>query len=71
MSFDDYFFTRPSFIGGVARVIDLGGTLGQEAVLQSRTPREADEKALASDFRAVARDLKAAMEAVAPDVAKK
>jgi hypothetical protein len=67
MSFDDYFFTRPSFVGGVARVIDLGGVLGREAVLSSRTPQEADERALASDFRVVGKDLEAAMNVVAPD----
>lgn len=70
MSFDDYFFTRPSFIGGVGRAIDLGGVLGREAVLVSTTHKEADEVAIASDFRVVARDLKAAMDVVAPYVAK-
>lgn len=66
MSFDDYFFTKPSFIGGAARVIDLGGVLSREAVLLSQTPKEADERALASDFRAVSRDIRAAMNGIAP-----
>lgn len=70
MSFDDYFFTRPSFISGVARVIDLGGSLGRTAVLVRRTPKEADEEALESDFRVVAKDIKAAVDSIAPDFAK-
>jgi hypothetical protein len=71
MSFDDYWFTRPSFIGGVGRVIDIGGVLGREAVKIVATPAEADARALSSDFRVVAKDLKAATNVVAPDVQAK
>lgn len=52
-------------------MIDLGGVLGREAVLVSPTPKEADERALASDFRVVSKDIKAAIDVVAPDVATK
>lgn len=70
MSFDDYFFTQPSFLGGVGRAIDLGGVLSREAVKLDKSPREADAKALASDFRIVGNDLRAAMNAIAPDAKK-
>lgn len=70
MSFDDYFFTRPSFLGGVARVIDLGGALGREAVLLSPSPKEADERALASDLRVVGKDINAAMNTIAGESPK-
>lgn len=57
MSFDDYFFVQPSFLRGVARAVDIGGTLSREAVVLSRTPAEADKRALASDWRLSNRDL--------------
>ncbi len=64
MSFDDYFFTRPSFIGGAARVIDIGGRLSRDAVLRRGTPREADERALLSDLRMVGRDFQLALDII-------
>jgi hypothetical protein len=70
MSFDDYIFTRPSFLGGVARAIDISGELGREAVKLSRTPAEADMRALASDFRVTNRDLHKALETLTADAAK-
>ena len=51
----DYLFAIPSFLGGIARVLDLGGTLN--VINESVTPEEADAKALRSDFMAVGRDL--------------
>lgn len=70
MSFDDYFFTQPSFLGGVGRAIDLGGVLSRDAVKLDRTPRDADARALASDFRVVGDDVRGAMNALAPDAKK-
>jgi hypothetical protein len=70
MSFDDYFFTRPGFLNGVGRAIDLGGVLGREAIKTDGTPAEADCKAIASDFKIVGKDMAAAMNAIAPDAAK-
>lgn len=57
---DDYMFIRPSFARGVARVMDIGGALGRDAFVTARSVREADERALRSDFRAVNRDLRVA-----------
>jgi len=44
-------FARPSFIEGVARIIDFGGTLN--IYNDSMTEALADRNALASDWQAV------------------
>lgn len=62
--YDDYIFTKPSFLRGVARVVDLGGTLARESVIISSSTWEADQRALASDLRVVARDMNEALESV-------
>lgn len=62
MSFDDYIFIRPSFMSGVARALDIGGGLSMQAVLTSRTPADADARALASDWRITNRDVNKAMD---------
>ena len=54
-----FLFANPSFIEGMARVLDLGTTLNEYNT--SLTPEEADHEAMASDWKAVASDLKAAM----------
>lgn len=48
-------FARPSFIEGVSRVLDLGGTLSEYN--QSKTPQQADYKALRGDWYSVGTDL--------------
>lgn len=57
MSFDDYFFVRPSFLRGTARVIDFGGSLQKGSYLISDTAVEADTRAVLSDFGIVDRDM--------------
>lgn len=54
-----YLFARPSFLEGVARVVDLGGTLQNYNV--SKTEDEADLKALRKDWEAVGGDIKSAI----------
>ena len=49
-------FVRPSFVEGIARLLDFGATL--QEYNGSRTPEEADMQALANDWRAVGDDLK-------------
>ena len=49
-------FARPSFIEGMARVLDLGATL--QTYNKSETPEEADYLALLSDWTATGNDLK-------------
>ena len=56
----DYLFARPSFIEGIARLVDLGGTLNTYNA--SRTPEEADARALYEDWKAVGHDLRLALE---------
>lgn len=67
-SLTTFLFARPSFLGGMARALDLGNTLNEYN--QSLSPEEADTLALRSDFRAVGRDFRAAIDQVTrePDV---
>ncbi len=58
----DFLFARQSFLGGVARILDLGGTLVE--FNQSLTPQQADELALRADFRTVGVDLRHAADGV-------
>lgn len=55
----DFLFAQPSFLSGVARVLDLFGTFDEYNV--SPTPAEADYRALRSDWAKVGQDLQAAM----------
>ena len=70
MSFDDYIFLKPSFVGGMARVLDVSGAFGRAAFQIVKTPSEADARALASDFRATGRDLYQALDALRLDATK-
>lgn len=56
----DYLFAHPSFLSGVGRVLDIGGTF--DAYNDSPTPEKADERALRADWQAVGNDLGAAIE---------
>ncbi len=53
-------FDRPSFVEGMARVLDFSGSLNEYA--ESLSPEEADAAALASDWRAIGADLWGAVE---------
>ena len=57
-----FLFADPSFIYGVAHLLDFEGTF--VSYNQSRTPIEADAKALYADWRTVGEDLLAAMNRV-------
>ena len=50
-----FLFARPSFIGGVARVMDLGTTL--QIYNESKTEEEADTKAIKKDWETVGEDI--------------
>jgi len=56
----DFLFARSSFLGGVARILDLGGTL--VGFNDSATPERADAVALNADFGSVGLDLRRAVE---------
>ena len=61
---DGYAFVRPSFAEGAARMLDLSGSLDAHDFLFEP---DADARALASDWAAVGRDLRAATGAVEPE----
>jgi hypothetical protein len=48
-------FAEPSFLEGVARLVDLGATLN--VYNESGTPAEADQQALLSDWMTVGEDI--------------
>lgn len=55
----DYLFARPSFLSGMARALDMGGTF--DAYNISATPEEADAIALYNDFKTIGDDLRQAI----------
>ena len=55
----DFLFAQPSALSGVARLLDLSGLF--DAYNNSREPREADIKALLSDWYIVGQDLRFAI----------
>ena len=61
MGFDEatLLFAEPSFVRGMGRAIDLGAT--RNAYNDSRTPKEADTRALRSDWASVGADLGSAL----------
>jgi len=56
----DFLFARPSLVGGMARILDFGGTLK----IYNESPSEgmADCIALSEDWKAVGNALRAALE---------
>jgi hypothetical protein len=52
----DYLFSRPSFLSGAARVLDLGGTF--DLYNESGTIHLADTRALFSDWLSVGNGLR-------------
>ena len=56
----DYLFARPSFIEGIGRIFDLSGSFN--TYNQSRTPEEADARAVLEDWIAVGHDVHVALE---------
>jgi hypothetical protein len=51
----DFLFARPSFIAGMARVLDLFGLF--DSYNESRSPQEADARAMYADWRITGQDL--------------
>ncbi len=55
----DYLFAKPTFIGGMARLLDLGSTLN--VYNDSPSEKIADMKAIESDWMAVGNDMRFAI----------
>ena len=51
----DFLFAEPSFLSGVARILDVGGTFDGYNI--SRDGLQADARALYADWRIVGQDL--------------
>lgn len=62
-----FLYARPSFLEGIARLLDFSGTLNEYN--SSMTPEQADALALRSDWSAVGQDMWQAIEAFENDVA--
>ena len=58
-----FLFASPSWLQGVASAMDLGGTLLEYNV--SKTPQEADIRAIASDWAITGKDIQKAAEELA------
>lgn len=48
-------FAKPSFVEGVGRILDFGGSMSQYN--SSTSGQEADFRALSSDWRAIGEDM--------------
>ena len=57
-----FLYARPSFLEGLARIFDFGGTLNEYN--ESLTPKQADFLALRADWLTIAGDLRNAIEEV-------
>jgi len=55
MNNSNFLFARPSFIEGMARVMDLGATM--QIYNDSKSGKEADLKAIMNDWIAVGKDI--------------
>jgi hypothetical protein len=60
-----FLYARPSLIEGAARMVDLSGSLN--VYNYSRNGSEADARALYEDWRAIGRDVRAALEELRRD----
>ena len=67
MTQSTFLFATPNWAEGAGRLMDFGNALTQYN--SSRTATEADMRALAMDWRAVGKDLGAAMLRVAKEIA--
>ena len=66
-SWSYYLFAEPSFLEGMARIMDFGDTLTE--FNQSLTPAQANNIALTTDWQAVFEDVRAAVSKVAEELA--
>lgn len=69
MNTSSYLFSTPSFIEGVGRLLDFGSTLNNYNY--SKSGKEADYKAISSDWRAVGNDMREVMEREIKTISKK
>ena len=60
--YTSFLFAQPSFVEGIARSLDLGGTL--QEYNGSFSPEQADATALHMDWQAIGKDLRAAINEV-------
>jgi hypothetical protein len=51
----DFLFAQPSFLSGFARLLDLFGLF--DSYNESRSPKEADAKAMYADWRITGQDI--------------
>lgn len=56
----DFLFARPSFVEGISRVLDFGGTLNEYN--RKSSPQEADSNAILNDFLMVGNDITTAID---------
>lgn len=59
VDYSELLFARPSFIGGMARALDLGSSMN--IYNDSRSELEADTKAMAADWGATGADIRKAI----------
>ena len=59
MNRSDFLFANPSFIGGMASVLDLGATL--VVYNESGSIFEADARAINSDWEVIGQDIRTAL----------
>jgi hypothetical protein len=57
-----FLYSTPGFLSGMASVLDIFGNLGRYNY--SRTGKEADFRALYSDYRMIGQDIEGAMESL-------
>lgn len=57
----DFLFVQPSFLRGMASVLDLGGVLEETGYNYSRSSRQADLRAMQSDWYVIGQDLRNAI----------
>ncbi len=55
-SYTDILYAQPSFLSGMSRVLDIGGTFDSYNIKQ--TPQQADLAALKSDWVTIGNDIK-------------
>lgn len=61
----DSLFARPSFLEGIARIVDVSGSLNTYNVATSGD--EADARAIESDWKAIGHDVKVALDQIADE----
>ena len=66
-TWSDYLYAQPSFLEGMARIVDFGNTLSE--FNESLTPVQANNIALTTDWQAVFADVRLAMSRVAEGLA--